>query len=54
MIRYQLRCGAGHEFEGWFPGSSAFERQAADGLLCCPQCGTHDVTRALMAPAVHT
>ena len=54
MIRYQLRCGAGHEFEGWFPGSSAFERQAADGLLCCPQCGTHDVARALMAPAVHT
>lgn len=54
MIRYQLRCGAGHEFEGWFPGSNAFEQQAADGLLCCPQCGTHTVARALMAPAVRT
>ncbi|AQU86537.1 hypothetical protein B0W47_02655 [Komagataeibacter nataicola] len=54
MIRYQLRCGAGHEFEGWFPGSAAFERQAAGGLLSCPHCGSPDVTRALMAPAVHT
>ncbi|WP_130730989.1 DUF1178 family protein [Komagataeibacter xylinus] len=54
MIRYQLRCGAGHEFEGWFPGSAAFEQQAAAGLLSCPHCGSPDVTRALMAPAVHT
>lgn len=54
MIRYQLRCGVGHEFEGWFPGSAAFERQAAGGLLSCPHCGAPDVTRALMAPAVHT
>ncbi|GCE79221.1 DUF1178 family protein [Komagataeibacter oboediens] len=54
MIRYQLRCRAGHEFEGWFPGSSAFEHQAAHGLLSCPHCGTADISRALMAPAVHT
>lgn len=54
MIRYQLRCSAGHEFEGWFPGSSAFERQAESGLLSCPQCGATQVERALMAPAVHT
>ncbi|MCE2574510.1 DUF1178 family protein [Komagataeibacter sp. FNDCR2] len=54
MIRYQLRCGAGHEFEGWFPGSGAFERQAENNLLTCPQCGGGDITRALMAPAVHT
>ncbi|RFD20573.1 DUF1178 family protein [Komagataeibacter melaceti] len=54
MIRYQLRCDAGHEFEGWFPGSGAFERQAENNLLSCPQCGSSNVMRALMAPAVHT
>ncbi|GCE82749.1 DUF1178 family protein [Komagataeibacter diospyri] len=54
MIRYELRCNAGHEFEGWFPGSAAFEQQARRGLLSCPQCGSAEVTRALMAPAVHT
>jgi hypothetical protein len=50
MIHYDLRCGSGHGFDGWFPGSAAFERQAADGLLGCPVCGSADVSRALMAP----
>ncbi|MFT8775582.1 MAG: DUF1178 family protein [Gluconacetobacter liquefaciens] len=54
MICYQLRCDAGHEFEGWFPGSAAFDDQARRNLLSCPQCGTSDVVRALMAPAVRT
>ncbi|MFS3134478.1 DUF1178 family protein [Gluconacetobacter sacchari] len=54
MICYQLRCGMGHEFEGWFPGSAAFDDQARRCLLSCPQCGTPDVSRALMTPAVRT
>ncbi|WP_342628882.1 DUF1178 family protein [Nguyenibacter vanlangensis] len=54
MIRYQLRCGQGHEFDAWFPGSAAFDDQARRNLLSCPHCGTADVTRALMAPAVRT
>ena len=54
MIHYSLRCAAGHEFEGWFQGSSAFERQAEGGLLSCPRCGTTEVSRGLMAPAVRT
>jgi len=52
MIRYSLRCTADHEFEGWFQNSSAFEKQAESGLLACPECGSPDVSRALMAPAV--
>lgn len=52
MIHYQLRCEAGHEFDGWFAGSAAFDRQAERGLLECPSCGTHAVTRALMAPSI--
>lgn len=54
MIHYQLRCVSDHEFEGWFRDSSAFEDQAARGLLSCPYCGTAKVDRALMAPAVRS
>jgi len=54
MIHYQLRCGQDHEFDGWFSGSSGFEQQAERHLIECPFCGSTDVTRALMAPAVAT
>jgi hypothetical protein len=52
MIRYKLRCGAGHEFEGWFQDSAGFEKLAAAGLVECTSCGSMQVERALMAPAV--
>ena len=52
MIHYQLQCGAAHDFDGWFRDSAAYEDQARRGLLECPACGTRDVTRALMAPAL--
>ncbi|MEH0070507.1 DUF1178 family protein [Pannonibacter sp. Pt2-lr] len=54
MIRYTLRCDNAHEFEGWFRNSGDFERQMAQGLMSCPACGSDDVTKALMAPAVST
>ncbi len=52
MIHYQLRCTAEHSFDGWFRDSDAFDGQAKRGLLACPICGTSEVSRALMAPAV--
>lgn len=52
MIHYQLQCGAGHEFDGWFKSSASFDRQAARGLLECPRCGVAEVSRALMAPRI--
>ena len=52
MIRYSLRCDSGHEFEGWFRSSAAFDDQAAAGLLSCVQCGSAKVEKALMAPNV--
>ncbi len=54
MIHYQLRCAHGHEFEGWFKDSATFDAQAGRGLLSCPRCGSPDVARGLMAPAVRT
>ena len=50
MIHYDLRCGEGHEFDGWFQSSAAFDVQAQAGLVECPVCAGTSVTRALMAP----
>ncbi|WP_285709811.1 DUF1178 family protein [Erythrobacter oryzae] len=52
MIVFDLACTEGHRFEGWFGSSGDFEDQRARGLLCCPSCGTSEVTKAPMAPAV--
>lgn len=54
MILYKLTCEAGHEFESWFPSSDAFEAQRDRSLVACAHCGSTDVDRALMAPAVAT
>jgi hypothetical protein len=52
MIHYQLCCTDGHGFDGWFKDSVSFDKQSAAGLLECPTCGSAEVTRALMTPAV--
>lgn len=52
MIKYQLKCGSGCSFEGWFRSSENFDRQAAEGTLKCPICASAEVARAIMAPAV--
>lgn len=52
MIHYKLRCHAGHEFEGWFQDSGGFDKLAKAGLVECTACGSTQVERALMAPAV--
>lgn len=54
MIKYSLQCDHGHSFEGWFSSSSDYDDQAASGLLCCPQCGTDKVEKAIMTPAVRS
>lgn len=54
MIKYTLRCGAGHAFEGWFASSSDYDAQCARGLVTCPSCGSAEVGKALMAPAIAT
>lgn len=52
MIRYSLKCAAGHEFESWFRDSAAFESLSAAGHVACAVCGEHRVEKALMAPAL--
>jgi hypothetical protein len=53
MIVFDLECRSGaHRFEGWFGSSTDFVQQQARGLVACPQCGSVDVVKAPMAPAV--
>ncbi|MCO6416358.1 DUF1178 family protein [Siccirubricoccus sp. KC 17139] len=52
MIHYDLRCASGHEFDGWFKDSVAYEKQAKAGFVQCPVCGGTEVTKQLMAPAI--
>lgn len=52
MIVFDLCCGHDHRFEGWFGSSDDFSSQQARGLVTCPQCGSSDIAKAPMAPAV--
>ena len=52
MIRYRLDCANDHNFESWFRDSAAFDMQVGGGLLSCPTCGTIEVAKSIMAPAV--
>jgi hypothetical protein len=54
MIRYDLRCGNGDEFEAWFGSIADYDKQAEAGLVECPHCGSKHVEKAPMAPAVRT
>jgi hypothetical protein len=54
MIKYSLICGAGHEFDAWFQSSGTYDMQSAQNLVVCPSCGSHDVQKALMSPAIAT
>ncbi len=52
MIRYDLACSHGHEFDAWFSDSAAFEQQQAAGLVTCPVCGDTNVRRQLACPGI--
>ncbi len=52
MIRYALICDQAHDFESWFPSGDAFEDQRARGLVACPVCGSVNVEKRIMAPAI--
>jgi hypothetical protein len=52
MIRYSLICERKHDFEIWFKNSADYDKQAKRGLVTCPACGSDEVEKALMAPAL--
>lgn len=52
MILYRLCCAKEHEFESWFRDSAAYDAQRGRGLVTCPVCGSPEVGKAIMAPAL--
>ena len=52
MIRYDLTCEKGHDFDGWFRDSTSYDQQATRGLVSCAVCGSAKVEKQLMAPGI--
>jgi hypothetical protein len=53
MIVFDLLCGEGHRFEGWFGSSTDFASQKERQLLACPSCGSAQVERVPSASRVN-
>ena len=52
MIRYALVCERKHQFEIWFNSSADYDTQRNRNLVTCPICDSHEVSKAIMAPAI--
>ena len=45
MIIFDLTCGHGHRFEGWFASADDFDRQSKAVLVRCPVCDDASIVR---------
>ena len=52
MIRFALVCEQGHAFDAWFSSSASYDEQSEAEVIVCPACGSTEVRKAPMAPAV--
>lgn len=52
MIHFNIICDNAHEFDSWFVSNAAYEQQQQKGLVSCPVCGSVNVQKQLMAPAI--
>lgn len=52
MIKYTLTCDQDHQFESWFQNADAFDKLHGLGRVACMTCGSSEVKKSLMAPAV--
>jgi hypothetical protein len=52
MIRYDLICDKGHEFDGWFSDSASYDKQAKCGLVECTHCGITKIKKQIMSPGI--
>ncbi len=54
MIKYTLQCDKAHQFDSWFQNAAAFDKLAGAGMVQCAACGSTEVSKSLMAPALPT
>ncbi|MEO1641642.1 MAG: DUF1178 family protein [Pseudomonadota bacterium] len=52
MIKFHLKCDQDHQFESWFQSNAAFDKLAETGMISCTACGSTEVSKSMMAPAV--
>jgi hypothetical protein len=52
MIKYNLKCNNGHEFESWFADSIEFEKLSKKNFLECIYCSSKKIKKSIMAPMV--
>ena len=52
MIKYNLKCESGHEFESWFSGSEEFDKLNKKKLLECIYCSSKKIDKSIMAPMI--
>ena len=53
MIVFDLLCGDGHRFEGWFGSAADYASQKDRHQLACPSCGSQQVARVPSASRVN-
>ncbi len=53
MVIYDLICQKKHSFEGWFPSSEDYQKQAEKKQISCPTCGSKKIEKVPHACAVH-
>ena len=55
MIKYNLECSCGKNFESWFQNSNEYEKLLKKNLITCYVCGSSKtVKKSLMAPSIAT
>ena len=52
MIHYALTCDKGHDFEAWFGSIDDYDVQVEARAVSCPCCGSVEIHKAPMPPAV--
>ncbi|MCC2596495.1 DUF1178 family protein [Pusillimonas sp. MFBS29] len=50
---FDLQCDQSHVFEGWFSSTDSYESQQVSGLLSCPVCNSHQISKKLSAPRLN-
>src|SRR3546814_415543 len=50
---FDLQCDQDHVFEGWFSSADNYESQQSRGLLNCPVCNSHQISKKLLAPRLN-
>ena len=52
MIKYNLKCKNGHEFESWFSNSEEFDKLNKKKMLECIYCSSKKVEKSIMSPMI--